>query len=135
VLENFARQRGGRIYQLWLGQQIAASLLTISQNGMVVVLKIAHDERLRRFAPGRYLDYLAAQSVFSDGDVDVIENYTNASADDARWATDTRTLFHVNCYRSPAMRKLVHAYRRLRLLAMPSRHEQWIREPEGPAPV
>jgi hypothetical protein len=111
ILETFAGAGGGRVYQLWLGPRLAASLLTIAQNGMMVVLKTAHDETLRRFAPGRLLDYLMVQAVHDDREIKTIENYTNASPEDLRWATSTRTLFHANCYRWPSIGPLVRTCR------------------------
>lgn len=113
IMQNFARVNSATIYQLLFNEKLVASLLTITQNGMLVVLKTSYDEAHARLSPGRLIDYLMLERVFNENQVRRIENYTNASAADARWCSGTRTLCHLNHYRAPWIRTLVNAGRPL----------------------
>lgn len=114
VMQNFAQADGACAYQLYLGDRAAASQLTITQNGMLVLLKIAHDESLSTYSPGRLLDYLMLERLFSDSSIRKIEFYTNASRDDSRWATGSRKIGHVNYFRSNFLKRLVQMARKFK---------------------
>lgn len=116
VLQNFARANNASIYQLYYNDRLAASLLTISQNRMLVVLKTTYDESKASLSPGRLIDYLMLERVFASPKIRRIENYTNASGADARWCSGTRELFHVNYYRTGILRRLAVLRRRARSL-------------------
>lgn len=103
VLENFSETGNSCVYQLYFGEKIAASQLTISQNGMMVLLKTAHDESASNYSPGRLLDYKMMELIFSQGQIRNIEFYTNASRDDSRWTTGSRHIYHINYYQSRAI--------------------------------
>lgn len=113
VLQNFARKINATIYQLYFDDALAASLLTISQNRMLIVLKTTYDESMAAFSPGRLIEYLMMERVFLRPEIHRIENYTNATAQDARWCSGTRTLYHVNLYRSHALRRMANIKRRI----------------------
>jgi CelD/BcsL family acetyltransferase involved in cellulose biosynthesis len=114
VMRNFARDNGACAYQLYLGDTLAASLLTIAQSGMMVLLKTAHVETLSAYGPGRLLDFLTLRHIFEEGAVRRIEYYTKASADDMRWSTESRGIQHVTFYRSRLLRGAVALARRYR---------------------
>ncbi len=106
TLERFAEHGGAGVYQLLFDGQSVASLLTVAQAGMRVVLKTTYDEDFSRFGPGRLLDFLMLQHVFADPAVQVVENYTNASREDRKWCTGERTMYHLGFYRSRLGRAL-----------------------------
>lgn len=111
VMQNFSQARGACAYQLYLGDRVAASQLTVAQNGMLVLLKTAHDESLSVYSPGRLLDYLMLERLFADREIRKIEYYTNASHDDLRWATGSRKIGHINYFRSYIFKRLVQVTR------------------------
>jgi hypothetical protein len=113
VMNNFAAAGLARAYQLYFNDTLAASQLTIEQNGMMVLLKTSHRESFARYAPGRMLDYLMLRELFSTRRVRVVEFYTDASAGDARWADFERPIVHVNLYRSAIVARLVGVVRRV----------------------
>jgi len=113
VLQEFARAGGATIYQLHFNDRPAASLLTISQNHMLVVLKTTYDESMASLSPGRLIDYFMLKQVFAKPGIERIENYTNASAADARWCSGSRALYHINYYRSPIVRRMAEIKRRM----------------------
>ncbi len=113
VMQNFAHERAAKIFQLYFDDRLVASQLGIIQNHMLVFLKTTYDESMAAFGPGRLLDYLVIQHIFADRDIHRIENYTNASSEDIRWCSGTRTLYHVNYYRSRATLALAQARRNI----------------------
>lgn len=119
VLQNFARTNDARIYQLYFNDRLAASLLTISQNRMLVVLKTTYDESMASLSPGRLIDYLMLERVFANPKIRHIENYTNASSADARWFSGTRLLYYVNFYPSGTLRHIADLRRWMRRLPVP----------------
>src|SRR5204862_5121764 len=86
ALERFATTDAARVYQLHLGGRVIASQLAIQQNRMMVLLKTAHDESFAAYSPGRLLDYLMLERLFEQRSVSVVEFYTKASSEDARWS-------------------------------------------------
>jgi hypothetical protein len=106
LMSEFARKSAACVYQLFFDNSLIASLLTLKQSGMQVVLKTAYDESHSKYAPGRLIDYLMLQKAFVAPDVDVVENYTQASRIDLKWATGSRPIFQINYYRQPVFKNL-----------------------------
>ena len=82
------------VYELWLGEKLAASRLVTAQGGMVVILKTTFDETLADYAPGRLLLRSVIQDRFATGADKSIEFYTDANSDQLAWATDRRWISH-----------------------------------------
>lgn len=114
VMENFAADGGAAVYRLFLGERVVASQMTLQQSGMTVILKTTFDEQFRKHGVGRVADYLAYQLMFKDPATHSIEWYTNASADDLRWATSERTIVNVLWYSSKIARHGVGIARSLK---------------------
>lgn len=113
IMSNFAGDGGAAVYQLHLGERIVASQMTLHRSGMRVILKTTFDEQFRSYGVGRVADYLAYQLMFGDPATHSIEMYTNASADDLRWATSERTVVNVLWYSSTLARRGVRIARSL----------------------
>ena len=96
LMESFAATGGGCAYQLRYADTVVASLLTIAKNQIQIVLKTTYDESRARYAPGRFLDYLAYQHMFSRPQAKVLENYTVASSVDQKWASGTRPIYDID---------------------------------------
>jgi hypothetical protein len=104
VMEEFARGDGAAVWNLYLGDRLASSRLTISGSGMTVILKTTFDEALTRYAPGRLLLYLLLEHAFRESKGGTIEFYTNATQDQLAWCTSSRSIYHINYYRYPLYR-------------------------------
>lgn len=120
VMERYAAVGLARAYQLYFNNALAASRLTIEQNGMMVVLKTAYRESFSQYSPGRMNVHFMLQELFAERRLRVVEFYTNASHETARWATFSRAIVHVNIYRSTLARRAVAALRRLHHRAAPN---------------
>ncbi len=90
------------VYELWLGEKLAASRLLIAEGGLVVMLKTTFDETLSSYAPGRLLLHFAIQDLFTFCAGKSIEFYTDADTDQLAWATGQRWISHWTFHRNTA---------------------------------
>lgn len=116
VLMAFAGSGNATIYELYLGDQLAASRIAIASPHMQVMLKTTYAESLAKFAPGRILLYLVLEHEFTRRRSQWIEFYTNAAQELVTWSTHTRTIRHVTFYRNAAVRSAFVHYRKVKLL-------------------
>lgn len=116
VLHRFSETGNARVYQLFFNSQLVGSRLAVLSSGTLVMLKKTHDESYSSLAPGRVLDYLLLQQLFSENprSVRTIEFYTNASEEDIKWSTETRPIVHTNHYRFAWLHAVVRQLNRLR---------------------
>ena len=89
-------------------------MLAIAQAKTLVLLKTAYDESLAVYSPGRLMMLEMMKTLFADPRIAGVEFYTNATSEDLRWGTASRTLYNVNCYRSAAHRRIAGIVRRIR---------------------
>jgi GNAT acetyltransferase-like protein len=113
VMQGFAAVNSGSVYELYLGEQLAASRLIVRGPTMHVILKTTYSEELKQYAPGRLLLYLILQQLLDQGSVPV-EFYTRANDDLLSWATAKRELFATTVFRNEAVVLLASARRLLR---------------------
>jgi hypothetical protein len=113
VMLEFSRCNGACVYQLLFDEKVVASLLTLVQDGMQVVLKTTYLESYAQYSPGRFIDYLMLQSAFDNHNVSVVENYTNAGSEDCKWASGSREIYHVNYHRHILYCVILKMYKRV----------------------
>jgi hypothetical protein len=107
VLAGFGRRGQFRVYELYIGDLLAASRLCILNRSMLIVLKTTYDESLSHYAPGRVLLHMLLEREFAAREISRVEFYTNANADSLSWATNSRDIFHVSHYRLGQLRNLI----------------------------
>jgi len=112
LLRARAKQQRARVYQLHIGERLAASQLAVLDGSTLALLKTSYASDLSRFAPGRLLDYCMLQQIFSEGLIRRVEYCTIANEDDLRWSTSHREVFEVNLFRWPALLAAVSIMRR-----------------------
>lgn len=100
VLGNFAGTGQAKVLELHIGGKLAASRLIIRDERLWIMLKTSYDESLAAFAPGRQLLHETLKQAFSALRKGSVEFYTNASIDQAQWATSLRYIRHHQLYRS-----------------------------------
>ena len=103
VLSRFASTGQSFIYELHGADRLASSRLVIASNKMVVFLKTTYDEILAHFAPGRILLYRVIQDQFESHagtSIASIEFYTDATRDQAEWATFGATIQNIQIFRN-----------------------------------
>jgi hypothetical protein len=119
LLESFAQQGNAVAYELYAGDQLAASRLMISGPTLHAMLKTTYRESLRQHAVGRLLLYLALEDLLKAPQPRPVEFFTRANQDLLTWATATRDLVSSTLYRNGAVELAVAMRRRLRARAAP----------------
>ena len=105
VITEFANSGGSKIHELYFDDKMVASLLTVENDEMIIVMKTTYDEEVAKYSPGRLLDYFMLQNVLSETGAKKIENYTNASANDQKWFPRVREMYDVTFYRSALVKQ------------------------------
>lgn len=87
------------VFELWFGEQLAASRLLVRRNRMWVILKTSYNEGLGAFAPGRMLLCAVIDDAFRTEPEGKIEFYTDADETQLEWATSQRWIQHRTFHR------------------------------------
>lgn len=107
MLENFCRMDQGVILRYWFGEQLVAMNLCIEGNGALIILKTTYDESVgSQFSPAMLLCEDLCKEMFSQRRFQTLEFYGRVKEWHRRWTEEVRTMYHVNHYRWPAIRKL-----------------------------
>jgi CelD/BcsL family acetyltransferase involved in cellulose biosynthesis len=114
VLSDFAASGQAKVVELWFDDMLAASRLLICHDRMWIILKTTYDESCAALAPGRQLLYETLQLAFPALTEGAVEFYTNATRDQAEWATDLRYICHHQLYRNPTVANLYGSVRALK---------------------
>ena len=114
VLRRFAARGQARIFELLFNDEVVSSRIGIQDGNMIVFLKTTYDERFSKYSPGRRILYRTLETLFADDSADELEFYTNATADQAQWASELREIQHVTMYRSAAVCALFGILRKAR---------------------
>jgi CelD/BcsL family acetyltransferase involved in cellulose biosynthesis len=114
LLRNVAPQNRAWIFQLYMGDRLAASQFGVVAGPTLALLKTGYDDSLSRFAPGRVLDYFMLQHLFEQRDASRVEYCTIASEDDIRWSTAQRQICEVEIYRHPIVKSAINIARKMK---------------------
>jgi hypothetical protein len=74
--------------------------MVIESETVQVGLKTTYDETIKGLSPALLLRQEAYQKLFDEGRIRRIEFYGRLMDWHKRWTDRSRTLYHVNCYRS-----------------------------------
>jgi hypothetical protein len=100
MLEDFCRTGAGRIFLYRFGDRVVAVDLCIESRDVQVGLKTTYDESLKGLSPSSLLRQEAYRQIFEEGRIRRIEFYGRRMDWHKRWTERSRTLYHVNFYRS-----------------------------------
>jgi len=107
MLENFCRRGRGSIYRYWFGEQLVAMDLCIEDGHTLIVLKTSYDESVpSSLSPTLLMREEATRTLFDEGRIARIEFYGRVMEWHLRWTEQVRTMYHVNYYRWPGLRRL-----------------------------
>jgi len=109
LLEAFAESGNAAVYELWTGDRLAASRLTIDNGKMLIMLKTTFDESLSEFAVGRLLLEDVIREAFRTLPGGRVEFYTHATVDQLAWATDSRYIDHHTIFANQGVEMLAQA--------------------------
>jgi len=116
LMREYAGSEDAFAFELYFGERLVASRLAIRSGRTMVFLKTTFAEEYRKLATGRLLLYRTVENLLGEGHVERLEFYTKADADFSQWATDSRPLHHVNCFRNGLWRGVAAAGRVARSL-------------------
>lgn len=120
MLENFCARGAGSIYRYWFDETLVATDLCIEDGAQIVILKTAYDETVDSgLSPALLMREEQCRQLFDEARLARIEFYGRVMEWHTRWTDEVRTLYHVNCYRWPALARL-HAHLQARCSAAPA---------------
>jgi CelD/BcsL family acetyltransferase involved in cellulose biosynthesis len=114
VLLNFSDEAHASVFELHIGETLAAAQLMIGTTKMLVTLKSTYNESLAEYAPGRLLDYMTLEHLCPRPFACELEYYTNASSDQLSWSTGNRTINHITIYRPKWLHRVMDLARTAR---------------------
>jgi len=107
MLEALCRRGAGRVYRYYFGERLVAMDLCIEDGEIIVVLKTAYDESVpKQLSPTLLMREEAVRTLFEEERLRRIEFYGRVMEWHLRWTEQVRTMYHVNYYRWPGLRRL-----------------------------
>lgn len=113
LLTAHARSGDGAVYELWLGDTLAASRITLFAGTTLAILKTTYDEALSQYAPGRLHLRLLIEEACADPARHSIEFCTDATPDQLAWASEQRPIEHWTIHRNAVVAALFDTTRAL----------------------
>ena len=111
MLEALAARGAASVYRYWFGERLVAMDLCVEDAASIVVLKTAYDESVGTgLSPTLLMREEACRLLFDEGRFTRLEFYGRVMEWHLRWTEEVRTMYHINYYRWPAVRRL-HAMR------------------------
>lgn len=111
MLEALAARGAASVVRYWFGERLVAMDLCVEDAGSIVVLKTAYDESVGAgLSPTLLMREEACRRLFDEGRFARLEFYGRVMEWHLRWTEEVRTMYHINYYRWPAVRRL-HAMR------------------------
>jgi len=107
MLEEFCARGAGSIYRYWFDDRLVAMDLCVEDGEQIVILKTAYDETVpSSLSPALLMREEQVRQLFDERRLARIEFYGRVMEWHQRWTSEVRTLYHVNFYRWPALRRL-----------------------------
>jgi len=120
MLEAFCARGAGSVYRYWFGEDLVAMDLCVENDEQIVILKTAYDETVAAgLSPALLMREEQVRQLFDEGRLARIEFYGRVMEWHQRWTSEVRTLYHINFYRWPALRRL-HATLQSRRASAPA---------------
>jgi CelD/BcsL family acetyltransferase involved in cellulose biosynthesis len=107
MLEALCRRGAARVYRYFFDERLVAMDLCIEDADSIVVLKTAYDESVpKNLSPTLLMREEATRALFDEQRLARIEFYGRVMEWHLRWTDEVRTMYHVNYYRWPGLRRL-----------------------------
>jgi CelD/BcsL family acetyltransferase involved in cellulose biosynthesis len=127
LLQEHCSHGHGRIYRFWLDGRVAATDLCVDNGATFVILKTSYDESITNLSPALLMREEYFRDLFGTG-IRRIEFYGRVMDWHTKWSDEIRTMYHINCYRSPLVaalqraRRWIGARKRDEAISLPSPH-------------
>lgn len=107
MLEALAARNAASVYRYWFDDRLVAMDLCVEDAASIVVLKTAYDESVGAgLSPTLLMREEACRRLFDEGRFARLEFYGRVMEWHLRWTEDVRTMYHINYYRWPGLRRL-----------------------------
>ena len=106
MLENFCARDRGRVYRYRFADKVVAVDLCIESEDSLVILKTTYDESVGAFSPAALMREESFRQIWQAGRIRRIEFYGKKMEWHTRWTDQSRTLYHVNWHRWPALMRI-----------------------------
>jgi len=107
MLEALASRNAASVYRYYFGEQLVAMDLCVEDDESIVVLKTSYDESVPgNLSPTLLMREEACRRLFDEGRFARLEFYGRVMEWHLRWTDEVRTMYHVNYYRWPGLRRL-----------------------------
>ncbi|MGZ5200783.1 MAG: GNAT family N-acetyltransferase [Telluria sp.] len=107
MLEALCRRGAGSVFRYYFGEQLVAMDLCVEDRDSIVVLKTSYDESVpASLSPALLMREEACRRLFDEGRFKRLEFYGRVMEWHLRWTEEVRSMYHVNCYRWPGLRRL-----------------------------
>ena len=107
MLEAMAARGAASVYRYYFDAQLVAMDLCVEDGESIVVLKTAYDESVAsNLSPTLLMREEACRSLFDGGRFARLEFYGRVMEWHTRWTEEVRTMYHVNYYRWPGVKRL-----------------------------
>lgn len=106
LLESFAGAGRAMVFQYRFDGSLVASDLCIHDDTTLIILKTTYDPSLRQWSPAQLMRQEAFEWLIEGRRFERIEFYGRVMDWHRKWTDETRTLYHVNCYRWPLLARL-----------------------------
>jgi CelD/BcsL family acetyltransferase involved in cellulose biosynthesis len=107
MLEGFCRRGAGSVIRYFFNDKVVAMNLCIEGAGTLIVLKTTYDESVPgHYSPAFLMREETCQQMFAEQKYTSLEFYGKVMEWHLKWTDEVRTLYHVNSYRWPILRRL-----------------------------
>lgn len=114
LFREYCARSEGLIFRYSYGDKLVASDLCLHRNGVLMILKTAYDEAQSTSSPAMLMRQDAFEHIFDSGSFSRIEFYGRVMDWHLKWSSEVRTMYHLNCFRSPAVANIWRALSRLK---------------------
>jgi len=107
MLELMAACGGASVYRYYFGERLVAMDLCVEDADSIVILKTSYDESVADgLSPALLMREEASRALFDEARLVRIEFYGRVMDWHLRWTDEVRTMYHINYYRWPGLRRL-----------------------------
>ena len=107
MLERLGARGAASIYRYYFNERLVAMDLCVEDGASIVVLKTSYDESAADgLSPALLMREDACRRLFGEGRLARIEFYGRVMEWHLRWTDEVRTMYHINYYRWPGLRRL-----------------------------
>jgi len=106
MMEGMAKLGQARAYRYFFDESLVAMDLCVEYRDMMVVLKTAYDETFGKLSPATLMREQIFRNIFAEKRIRRVEFYGPLMEWHTRWTDRSRTVYHMNLFRSDAIKRL-----------------------------